>query len=307
MAMKRFIIKSVVFILLLYLADAAIGTALKNVARMAKGVSGRTAYIHDSLVADIVVLGSSRAMHHYDARMIGDSLGKQCFNCGEDQMGIIFNYCRYGMIRQRKVPGIIIYDVEPDYDLLEWDNISFLSPLRQYYFRNGVDSVFLMVDKSEKYKMFFNFYAYNSKLLNLLGDLSSDKVYYKGYDPYLGVSEGGFVPEDLPQDKFDPLKLKLIRKFVSEAKADGSIIIFTASPQMSYKSDSVFNGFKRMCRQEGIPFFNHYCDRAYTSHVGYFHDCNHLNEHGAALYTKEIIAEIKSYLEKLQSGYNKSN
>ena len=47
MAMKRFIIKSVVFILLLYLADAAIGTALKNVARMAKGVSGRTAYIHD--------------------------------------------------------------------------------------------------------------------------------------------------------------------------------------------------------------------------------------------------------------------
>ena len=50
-------------------------------------------YAHQNkVVADIVILGSSRASHHYVPHIITDSLGLTCVNLGEDGQGILYNY-----------------------------------------------------------------------------------------------------------------------------------------------------------------------------------------------------------------------
>lgn len=296
--MRKFAIRLIILAVFVGVADAALNVIFSRMQNKARGMTGRTVYINDTLQTDIIVLGSSRALHHYDPKAIEDSTGMDCYNCGEDQMGIVFCYCRYRIISERKVPKVIIYDVEPDYDLLEWDNESFLGPLRPFYYHKGVDSVFWMIDPMERCKMAFNVYKYNSRLTDLLKDLRSSATYYHGYDPYRDVDEKGFTPESLPQNKFDTLKLRLLNRFINEVMASGNtMIIFTASPQLSYGSDSVFDGFKRMCAARRIPFFCHYSDMKYTSDKSLFHNSNHLNERGAALFSREVAGEVRTYLK----------
>ena len=64
------------------------------------GGRGRDNYICDKSVDDILIFGSSRAVHHYNSSMIEDSLGMSCYNCGDDGNGIILSYGRLSMISQ---------------------------------------------------------------------------------------------------------------------------------------------------------------------------------------------------------------
>ena len=147
------------------------------------------------------------------------------------------------------------------------------------------------------------FYAYNSRLLKLLADMKApDQTKQKGYVPYEGCQE--VIREDLPQDKHDKLKYTYLRRLINYCKQSGIELIFAASPQLSYESDSVFTPLKRICLQERIPFLNHFCDKQYTSHRELFHNANHLNSQGANLYSAEIAAEIKSYRQNKKHPQN---
>lgn len=261
----------------------------------AKGEYGRAKYINEQLVADSLIMGSSRAKYHYNPLYIGDY-----YNVGEDRMGIIFNYGRYLLICERGNPKVIIYDVEPDYDLLNERNNdlhTFLGLLRPYYHHQGIDSIFSDVDKTEKYKMLFPFYAYNSRLLKVLADVVHPRqTFHKGFCPL--THQDPLYPETEPQDKHLELKYQYLQKLVDDCKHNHTRLIFTASPQLSYGSDSVFHRFKHFCQYNKIPFINHFCDPKYTARKGLFANANHLNSKGANLYSKEIAREIKTYWHK---------
>ena len=242
--MKKFLSKIMVFLILLTIIYIITAQTFRYLDLQVKGESGRMRYIHNELIADSIIMGSSRALHHYDPDILGNY-----YNVGEDRMGIIFSMGRLQLLKQRRMPHMLIYDVEPDYDLLQDDNSTYLTNLRPYYHRPGIREIFWDVDSTERIKMFFPFYQYNSRLLKLLADWRHPAMSY-------------------------------------------TCLIFTASPQLSYQSDSVFRRFKLICQQEGIPFLNHYCDTAYTHHRALFHNANHLNREGASLYSKEIKKEM---------------
>lgn len=297
--MRKFLIRLAIFSVIMLTLQYVICMMMTGIMIHAKGQTARKMYIADSLKEDIIVMGSSRALHHYNSLILEDSLGQSCYNCGEDMMGIVYCYGQYQMIRQHKKPKVIIYDVEPDYDLLSNDNITYLSPLKIFYDRPGVDTVFGLVDPNEQIKMKLGIYRYNSILLDVVKDIVSTKTFRKGFDPYIGIDPQGFVPEDLKQDSFDTLKCTLLKKFINQTKADKVKLIFMASPQLSYASDSVYEDFTAMCKKEDIPFFNHFCDSNYTKCRKLFHNCNHFNEQGADIYTKNVASEIKRYLNKM--------
>lgn len=275
-----------VFLLLMTILYIITAQAFRYLDLQAKGESGRMRYIHNELVADSIIMGSSRALHHYDPNILGNY-----YNVGEDRMGIIFNMGRLQLLKQRRMPRMIIYDVEPDYDLLQDDNSTYLTNLRPYYHRPGIREIFWDVDSTERIKMLFPFYQYNGRLMKLLADWHHPAMNYsRGYSPYEGCQ--AIEKETLPQDKPDSKKYKYLHRLIAECKQSHTKLIFAASPQLSYQSDSVFQDFSRICQQEGIPFLNHYCDTAYTHHRALFHNANHLNSVGASFYSKEIKKEI---------------
>ena len=82
--MIKFISKVCFLFLLVAIIDVVLGFAMGEISkRIDIGGVGRDNYICDKLTDDIIIFGSSRAEHHYNAQMISDSLGIPCYNAGE--------------------------------------------------------------------------------------------------------------------------------------------------------------------------------------------------------------------------------
>ena len=136
--MKRFLLKVVLFFIMLAAVDAAIGFALRHMEQNAKGgFTFRDNFICDQMETDILISGSSRCIRHYNPQIIMDSLGLSCYNSGQMGNGIILNYGRLRMISERKKPSIVIYDLHPPFDLLRGeDNHRYLTWLKSHYERD---------------------------------------------------------------------------------------------------------------------------------------------------------------------------
>ena len=61
--------------------------------------------------ADVLILGPSTANHHYDCRILEDSLGMSCFNAGRDGQNIIYDAMVLEGFLTRCTPKLVVVDV----------------------------------------------------------------------------------------------------------------------------------------------------------------------------------------------------
>ena len=154
--MKSFIIKILVFAVLLLAVDISIGKVFAILQERAPyGNWQRFRYINDEMKDEILIMGSSRASHHYVPKIIEDSLGMSCYNCGVDGNGIIMFGGNFQMFSSRYSPKMIIYDLSR-FDTAEDDHSKYLGWLRAYYDRDCISKMFDEVDEMEKYKMMYH-------------------------------------------------------------------------------------------------------------------------------------------------------
>lgn len=299
--MRKFIFKSVLFVVILVAIDLSLGFAFKTLQRNAKGGDfGRNEFIHNKMTDEVLLFGSSRCIHHYDPEIITDSTGMSCYNCGCDGNGIIMFYPRYLMITERYVPKVIVYEVTPSFDLLKGDNTKYLSWMRMYYDRCGVDSVFWAVDPTERIKMLSNMYRYNSRFIQLISDnihpLQSD---VRGYRPVDKRMDYEFEVDNSHQVvyEYDPLKLHYMELLASDCKRRGINLMMAISPQYKRTNDEVFRPISDLCAKYGLPLLNHYCDSSIVFNRDYFYDSMHMNRKGATTYTNSVVKDIKSNLQ----------
>ena len=289
------------FILIVFVIDTAVGGIFSYLVTTAKGGdTGRAEYICHKTSEDILVFGSSRAIHHYNPVIIEDSLGMSVYNCGRDGNGIILLYGWYKVLKEHYNPRVILYDITPDFDLRENDNATYLSSLRYFYNEASVDSIFWSVDRTERYKMQVKSYRYNSSFLQIVMDnikpMHSD---VKGYRPLYGEMDyEPAVSEARGNYKYDSLKLYYLERLINDCKRAGTRLIFLVSPMYRNSDDEVLAPLFALCQQYDIPLVNHYVDANFNSKKQYFKDRVHLNEPGANLYTKTVIGELKSILDE---------
>ncbi len=235
--MKKFLIKIILFVILFIFFDLGYGKLCMYLRTNTHG--GQTYsdnYIVDSLNADILLFGSSRVHQQYDPQIIMDSLKMSCYNCGRSGMGIIYHYGRWRLITRRYYPKYIIYDVFPVLDMMmRDDNIIFVNPLRNWYGSvSAIDSIFYMVDETERFKMLFNTYRNHSEFMDLISDYR-DKYYNQyGFEVVNAQMTTNIrkVSEKL-EYKIDPLKLFYFEKFMQETSGK-TIVICVASPRYKY-------------------------------------------------------------------------
>ena len=296
--MKKFLVKTVLFAVIVLAIDAALGTVFRYLVPRAKGGdTGRIEYICHRTSEDLLIFGSSRAIHHYDPFLLEDSLNLSCYNCGKDGNGIILLYGWYKMIQERYAPACILYEVTPSFDLLESDNMTYLPNLRYYYGQHPtVDSIFWAVAPNERYKMPFNSYRFNSQFIQLVMDnIKPLRQDAKGYRPLQGEMQYEPIQKDKETQSYayDSLKLYYLERLVQDCKTSGTQLIFTASPLYKSTDARVFTPIEDLCARYKIPFINHYADPVFNEEKSYFKDSGHLNQRGAEAYTKSIIQEVR--------------
>lgn len=183
--MKRFIIRIAILAICLVIVDVSLGYALDYLRIHSKGgETARTEHICNHSNEDILIMGSSRAVHHYNPQIIEDSLGMSCYNCGYDGCGIILAYAQLEMILQHYNPKAIIYELTPGFDLSVGDNNRYVKSLRPYADNEQACNVIESVDASEHYKLYSRLYRYNSNFMKVFADgLTSRKSMSNGFKP----------------------------------------------------------------------------------------------------------------------------
>lgn len=295
--MKKFFIKMAVLLLILAVGDFLIGKGMDYVyANVMSGGQRRNNFIANEMDADILVFGSSRALHHYNAQLIQDSLGLSCYNCGQDGNGIMLDYGRLLLVKKRYTPKCVIVDITPKYDLLSTKEGYDMGWLRPYYYDDkGIRDLFADVDDKEKFKMLSSAYRYNSFFLTRLASYLSGKVEEDKTKGFMPIDSR---PGDVRINKmlsfsdveYDSLKLDYFSKLIDLAA--GSRLYFVISPvwyDMKTRREEEIKPLKAICRQKGIPLVDFTNHPKYLRNDSLFSDGTHLNSLGADIFSRDIV------------------
>ena len=242
---------------------------------------------------DVMIMGSSRCVCHYDDNLMSDSLGLRTINVGEKGNGILLMYGLYHIIPINNKPQVLIYDIEPNFDYFFYEQDDhdkrYLSGLRPFFNEDGIEDIFFSVEKTEPLKMNSSFYRYNSNLFGVIRDyFSTDVMKYSSYKPtntHYVNNEGTSKERDV-----DPIKLHYFEQLINDTKKDNVKLIVVASPKYGVSDKKGIQPLKELCERNDVPFWDYYLDMHDTR---WFCDNNHLNLQGSKVFTNTIVNRIR--------------
>ena len=301
--MKKFVCKWILFIVCMLVVDYAFGILFDYLRNHAKG--GPTlndTYVSKNCDADILVLGSSRAAHHYDPDIL-DSIGGKAFNGGMDGMGIVLGLGRYLLCAEKHVPKVVIYEITPEFDYMVYGNnpSKYLHYLRPYYKNASIKAIFDRLEsRFEQLKMVSNIYCNNSKLLANIGDFIIKRENVRGFYPQTGTMN--IVPKfnnnSFESIELDSLKLGLMQSLISETSRFGSKLYFAISPRYFEKRPSMILSMYlpalELAKENGIPVLDNMFIPNLSDNPQMFTDYVHMNYKGSKVYSHMVKNRIYS-------------
>lgn len=313
--MKKFLLKLLLFAILVGLVDFAAGGLYTLYDRIQGGEIGKTHKVMTQIEPDMLILGSSRASHHYNSGILEDSLGLSVYNAGFEGQGTLMAYGLLQGVLSRHTPKIILFEITPLFDLYQHPQSRSLGNLAPYVGYYPLDSLFYDVDPTDRFKLISNSYRYNSKLLRILPNLFSNREdMQKGFNPMDGVmkfqhkdKDNLMKGDDSGEDKavkrdacheIDLIKAEYIQRLIDRIKEEGITLVFAISPCLQPYEEEYYGREIEIARSNGIPVLNHYNDSTIVSHPEYFSDSVHLNYRGADAYTCQIVSELDSILTR---------
>lgn len=295
--MKKVISSILVFILLVVAADFMIGGLVEKSYHASKyGIFHRQNYILNELNEDIVVLGSSRACHHYVPSIISDSLGMSCYNAGSDGMCIYYHYAMLtSMIERGHIPQIVIYDML-DTDVSTSSGATFtldaaIERLMPHYGEFSIiDSLIDLKGRMEHLKMQSKLYRYNSKLVQLIKCNFIPSPEDNGYEAVFGR-----LNEDKELQKAERLhptieenKVLYFKKLLTLSKKYGFKLILVRSPWYAEIHSASFLLMKELAEEKGFQVLD-MVNEENLMKPELFKDESHLNDEGAHLFTRVFV------------------
>ena len=297
--MKKFLLRIALFFGIVIVFDIGYGLLCDDLLSHAKGGNMKSVDVSaKKQTADVVIMGSSRAHHHYVPAVIERTLGLTSHNAGVDGNGIVLATGLYDMMVKRYTPKIIIYDVTSTFDInvysQDGNNTRYLGWLRPYFNDPNIREILIRVSSTERYKNFSTMFRYNSKFVDLvkdqfiIGDFTSD-----GYAPLNGKMK---VEPEKNHDKektasIDTLKLNMIEDFITNVIKTDCKLVFVVSPKYGVRSSSNFNPIKDLCERYGVEFWDYYADPQFQK-LDYFNEPMHLNHQGAQLFSEVISKRL---------------
>lgn len=255
---------------------------------------------------EIVILGASRAAHHYIPQIIEDSLGVKCFNYGCDGQNIYNQYAILNFLlnNTKKKPKMVILELA-SIDILDspsW-NTEKLSVLHSYYsLDDSLKSVVNLQGKESQYALeTSNLYSFNSNIHNLLKPvigISDGGVYEDGFAPLYKKWDKRIEPKHEDSGEIDIKKVVYLNRFIERCQRDSIQLIAFNSPNYVNLTGEckwkpvVYN----ITKDNNILFFDFEQEPKYLINRNLFNEPFHLNVEGATLYTNDVIQIIRDLL-----------
>lgn len=302
---KKFTLRLVVFLLVIYSLDLMIGSVLEFL--FFKQKTGPNYQIIESITtnrADLVVLGNSRAQHHYNPRIISKKTGFSSVNAGlNGGYGVYLPTFQVDEISNNYKPKAIIVEIDPNalgFWKGNYDRLTVLLPFIDRY-PNAIDYI-LLRDNYQKVKLYSKSYRYNSLIYNeLMYSLFANKFnHVKSFIPISKKlsSKDSIASVNKIRNMSSPtmdINMEIIlKKLINIAKYKNIKLIFVNSPIYNNTLNDNYSiaGKKaiQIMNDNKISFWDYSNDTSFFNKYYLFSDRLHLNNKGAELYSN-IIAE----------------
>ena len=304
---NKIVIGVICFCSLLFIIDWIIGTCSENMYYKSKyGIFHRQLYCLTESQDEIMILGSSRAAHHYIPQIFEDSLGLSCYNAGSDGMCIYYHYGILASRIQRKCPPkmVILEVISTDAEVSQSATFSLDAALDRYAPHYGefakIDSMYILNGWKESVKLMSKTYKYNSKLVQTIKCNYIPSPENKGYEALNGVmqiTEEQKITDILPSISTDcpnieDRKLFYLQKLIDDCKNNNIELVMCYSPYYGQTIPTSIRIIEQLAKKNHIIFLN-YGDIASFQKPEYFQDASHLNDNGAKMYSMEISRVLK--------------
>jgi len=309
---SKFFGRLLLFLLLLLAVDFLLGNALRLLFfNQKKGQIAQATYSIDSANEDILIFGSSRAVRHYNPRIIADITSLTCYNVGRDGQRIPFYCAVQELALQRKKPKLIILDMnatELTVDPSKFLKLTLLLP----YCKNHPELVKYIeeISRFERYKLYSQVYPFNSYLfIMLFNALFEEKIEADdfGFQP-LKRTLSEEQAEKLIQKKItadhrnsainqliDPKSVAYFNQFLKLASSENIKTLVVISPELDQESKLLKSQIGDICKNySNVEFIDYSTSVKYHAQNEKFADLFHLNEIGA----NEFSSELAQYIQK---------
>ena len=262
--------------------------------------------IHDSIDADLLVMGSSRAWVQYDPHIMDSLLSVNSYNLGLNGSHVKRQIVKYEVYHhyQKKQPRLLIINFdyfgnwEKDGGEGGFQREQYFPYLVNPYMRNLIKEQ-EPFSKWELYLPMFRYYRQG--ILEVFEEKYNKDSWYKGY--YWGMPQewDGTKLTQIETVRFEPLK-DVVEKFdffLGELQKEGVQVVFVTSPiyiGVTERTDNIqdFYAFrKHFSEKYSIPVLDYLYD-SLCYDTAYFYNASHLNKTGAELFTAKLCHDIDS-------------
>ena len=266
-----------------------------------QGDSGKTYYSLNDVNTPVVIVGSSRAAHHYVTEMIEDSLHMPAYNVARDGCFFSYNCCVINSILDRYTPELIIWENGSEY---LYEGISDpLESLYPYYSQNKWVSRTIQEELplTEYLRLNSNIYQYNSIvhriLMRYLGRHSFSDGTIKGYLPLAPKQlkkQLALEKEELESSALSEIKLERFRSTLERAQKIGVRIVVVDSPKYKLRTYENLSASKmqELCERYVALYIDNSQIPYFLDHPELFNDATHMNDDGAKAYTELFLKQI---------------
>ena len=245
--------------------------------------------------ADVLILGPSTANHHYDCKIIEDSLGMTCFNAGRDGQNIIYDAMVLEGFLTRCTPKLVVVDVTHSTLSDTW--MSSLNDFNCYYgFLQPIDDIIDSIGGPlDRFNRMSNIYRYNKTwewLLNARFAKTAEDL--DGYRP-LEVKDikGLKATNESSQFVMEEECRHYLDRIIDICKEKNVKILFAISPTLVIDNGIFAKNVNDVLHGKRVELMNWNGDTAYINHPELFYDKTHLNAKGAEVFTKEFVGKVK--------------
>ena len=311
---KKVGFKIFVFVLIVVVLDQFLGLLLASLYNSQRtGQNHSLTYTFETSKDDILILGSSRALNHYDSRIIEDSMQMSCYNVGSGGQGLLFADAQLKVILKRYSPKIVVLEINTltcfEYNPKDYERLSVLRPYFKRY--KELYPCIDLLGPYEKYKLLSAIYPYNSMIIDILRfNTNIDQSRKWMFNGYIPILDRQIKKENLPKMKtlklellneaVDNLKIQSLKSIVDNCRKNNVRLILVNSPMFmtlddvcNYPSTHSSILLSRIIKKEKIEFYDFATNYLFLGHDELFADQKHLNEKGSAKFSRMIISYMR--------------
>lgn len=307
MELRKFFIFLLGGVTIVLTLDFLIGSGMEWLyGKMRSGERARADYAIRKSNADVYVMGSSRALHHYVPAILADSLESTVYNAGRPAQTMLYHLTVLKLILKRHTPKIVVLDMNEDEFVYEPRKHDLLNVFLPYY--RSEEIVRTQMDRLNpgyRYLSWSHVLPYNSSIFAILyRSLIADKELSidRGYVPKTGIRSTaiGKYPGCEKSFMIDTAMIRSFKEFAEVCLINKIQLFVVISPRFE-TSDCARKDLKLVyaeARKAKVPFLDFSTDKKYIGNPDFMYDVPHLNREGSVEFTREVSGKLKKLVDR---------